>query len=370
MEDDAVLEKIKSMPLFCCVLLLLLLGGILLAVLPARSFSELENRPLAAASDVRLLSDTFAQDWEKYASDHFPGRDAFVRLHASLEVLTGKVLQDGVFNTPGGVLIEVPVDEVTRTAERNMETLSEIQSALKLPMSVVLIPTSAAIMPDSLPALYSAADQQSVIGMLHTLCPEAAPVSAGLVESRASDLYYRTDHHLTARGAWIVYERLCEHLHLTPQAAPRTSVEGFLGSYYARIPGFHIRPETFTADLPAHITLTLDGVPQPSLLNEAALQGRSKYAALLSETYGHAVLTGGEGEGALLVLSDSYANAIVPLLAQHFRRVDVIDPRYFVGVLSDTAEASGSTRILALFGLNTISNNRGLALLDIGEELE
>ena len=100
----------------------------------------------------------------------------------------------------------------------------------------------------------------------------------------------------------------------------------------------------------------------------AALAGRNKYAALIGETYAHACITGGAGEERLLVLSDSYANAIVPLLAQHFARVDVIDPRYYAGVLADTAQEVGSTRVLALFGLNTFSNNRGLALLTIGEE--
>lgn len=369
MEACIVLKKLRSMPLFVVVLLLLLTGGALLALLPERSFSELENRPLSTGESISLLSDSFAQDWEAWASDHFPGRDAWVQLDATLTMLTGRALQDGVLAVSGGVLAEEPVGQVTRTAEVSLETLEEIQSSLALPVSLVLIPTSAAVL-ETLPPLYEAPDQARVISDLYARTPELDALSAGVIESGLEDLYYRTDHHLTAAGARVVYESLCRHWGFTPRSSEMFRAEGFLGSYYARLPGWHIAPDVFACELPSSVTLIRDGEERSSLLDEAALAKRGKYAALIGETYAHAILTGGTGEESLLVLCDSYANAIVPLLAQHFARVDMIDPRYYVGVLADTAREAGSTRVLALFGLNTFSTNRGLALLEIGEELE
>lgn len=361
------MKRIKEMPLFLLAMLLMVAGGVLLLALPAREFSELENRPLAVW-EGSLTESGFDEKVETYLSDHFPGRDALVQLHAALSVLRGDAEQDGVLYGADGRLIEAPVREVTSTARMAVDTLTEVRETLSLPTALLLIPTSADAAEAALPALYENADQQAVIDALHGLDSDLTAISSGLAEEGTPDMYYRTDHHLTAEGAWLVYTRLCDAWGFMPQSAPRTSVEGFLGSYYARIPSPLIAPETFTADLPEGITLTLDGERQPSLLNAQALESRSKYGALLSETYAHAVLEGGTGDEALLVLSDSYANAIVPLLAQHFRRVDVIDPRYFAGVLSDVAQEAGSTRVLALYGLNTFSTNRGLALLNIGGE--
>ena len=35
----------------------------------------------------------------------------------------------------------------------------------------------------------------------------------------------------------------------------------------------------------------------------------------------------GSGKGKLLVIKDSYANCLVPYLAQHYAQIGVIDPR-------------------------------------------
>jgi len=363
-----LLKKCRSMPLFLTAMLMLVLGGALLLTLPRGTFSELENRMLTPLSDVRPLSDDFDEAFERWASDHFPGRDALISLDAALSVSMGEALQDGVLAGRGGCLLETPVTEVTRTALSAMDTLEEAAQTLGLPTYLALIPTSAEVLPDHLPALYEAGSQKTVLDALAAVAGSVIPVDSGLLlAGSAEKLYYRTDHHLTADGAWTVYAALCQAWGLQPQPASRTTVEGFRGSYYARIPDPRIAAEAFTVDIPEGLTLTVDGAER-SFLSEAALDGRNKYAALIGETYAHACITGGAGEERLLVLSDSYANAIVPLLAQHFARVDVIDPRYYAGVLADTAQEVGSTRVLALFGLNTFSNNRGLALLTIGEE--
>lgn len=367
MEAD-VLKRIKEMPLFLLTMLALVAGGVLLLALPAREFSELENRPLAAWDGSSLLQSGFDEKAEKYLSDQFPGRDALIMLDAAVSVTLGQRLQDGVLLGSGGYLLEEPVAEVTATARSAMDTVEEIAQTLQLPVNLLLVPTSAAALPHRLPPLYEAADQARVLDALYAMAEQVQPVDSGLLRAADPDTrYYRTDHHLTAEGAWTVYAALCAEWGLEPLHALRTELTGFRGSYYARIPDPRIGQETFSAELPAGLTLTVDGAEQP-FLREEALSRRNKYGALIGETYAHAVITGGAGEEALLVVSDSYANAIVPLLAQHFRRVDVIDPRYYAGVVSALAQEAGSTRVLALYGLNTFSTNRGLALLSIGGE--
>ena len=270
------------------------------------------------------------------------------------------------FAISGGFLLETPVTQVTGTALTALDTVEEIATTLGVPTHLLLIPTSAEALPHRLPALYEAGSQSEVIASIYEEVQAVQPMDSGLLAAADPDArYYRTDHHLTAEGAWTVYTALCSAWGLEPMPAPRTAVEGFRGSYYARIPDPRIAAEVFTADIPEGLTLTVDGGERPFITETA---GRNKYAALIGETYAHACITGGRGQEALLVISDSYANAIVPLLAQHFSRVDMIDPRYYAAVLADTAREASSDRVLALFGLNTFSTNRGLALLTIGEE--
>ncbi len=361
---NKTLHFLRRAPLLCIALALMMALGALTVLLPKSAFSELENRPLASLAGKTPLSPGFDQAVETWVSDHFPFRSGWVKAHAAITTLLGRTRQSGVLLGRGGALMEEPVREVTATARMAASTLNEAAEALQLPMSLALIPTSAQANASALPALYENSDQLAVIRQIQLLMPDVQHVTPPL---HLPEHYYRTDHHLTAEGAWQVYLALCDAWGLTPIPAERTEIGGMRGSYYARIPSTLIEAEPFTAVLPAGLTLTVDGAEAP-FLNPGKLSGRSKYAALIGETYAHAVITGGTGDERLLILSDSYINAIAPLLSQHFARVDIIDPRYYADVLVHTAQEAASTRVLALMGLNTFSANRGLAYLTIKEE--
>ena len=150
---------------------------------------------------------------------------------------------------------------------------------------------------------------------------------------------------------------------LTPRAAEPYSAEGFLGSYWSKAPLLQTQPDVLTADLPSGVTLTVDGEKRDGLLNRDRLQGRNKYAALIDSVYGHAVLENPAAEGSLLIIGDSYANCLAPMLARHFGRIDLVDPRYFAQELPTLLRDAGTQRVLVYYGLNTFSQTRALAML-------
>ena len=55
----------------------------------------------------------------------------------------------------------------------------------------------------------------------------------------------------------------------------------------------------------------------------------------------------------LLIVKDSYGNAVIPCLLNSFEQVDMVDMRYFKGSVSEYAKENGMTDIV--FIMNTFS---------------
>ena len=65
----------------------------------------------------------------------------------------------------------------------------------------------------------------------------------------------------------------------------------------------------------------------------------------------------------LVVVKDSFANAVIPFLALHYD-LEVYDLRYFTGSLKEETEIyPEGTRILFLFGIDTLATDPSLAKL-------
>ncbi len=353
------MKTILRAPLTASVLLLLLVFALLSVLLPKADFSEMENRALAA---VDLRADDRDRQIERWLADHFPFRDALIRVQSTLSAAAGERLQDGILIGRGGRLFEEPQAELTPAAESSVGILNALAGQTGLPFKMMLIPTSAQYA-QGLPAFYENADQSAVLRQIRELT-RFEWVEAPLGSSEDPDaLWYRTDHHLTAAGARLCYETLCSFWGLEPRSASAFSSDGFLGSYWSKAPLFGIRPDVFTCELPEGIRLTVDGAVRESLLDPDSLAGRNRYAALIRGTYGHAVLENGAGTGRLLIICDSYANAVAPLLAQHFERIDLIDPRYCPEPLPQILEETQSGQVLIFMGLNTFSVSRAAAML-------
>lgn len=361
----------RKMPLFLLTMVLLLLGGLLIVLTPAQTFSALENRTLAQLPSPErntALNGVWGEALEAYAMDQFPLRNELISCRAMLRLLSGDRWQADTLAGHDGWLLETPPDEVTRTALRSVETLSELADGLGLPGYLMLIPTSAAVVPQQLPPLYTCGSQADVLNALKQHSGGLTWVDSTLLDHvDDTTLYYRTDHHLTSEGASLCYQALCAALEFVPNQGDITTMDGFRGSYFARIPSPSIAAEIFRVELPSNVTVTLDGEEAPGFLDEEKQQGQNKYAALLGGTYAHAVLENPNADGQVLVICDSYANAIAPMLSTHYGRVDLIDPRYYTGDWSALMQTAQCEQMIAIFGLNTISTNRSILLMDIPE---
>ena len=194
-------------------------------------------------------------------------------------------------------------------------------------------------------------DQKAMIGLCYSnMAPKVLKVDAYSVleEHKSEDLYFRTDHHWTALGAYYAYTAFCKTAGF--EAVPLDqfetgTYEGFVGSMYtytSQYPQSAVlkqNPDTLTyylpivdtkaafyadADYETSTAYWIDVVNTNLPENEY-----NKYMCFLSGDHPLVHITTSADGPVCLVLKDSYGNAFIPFLTSHYSEIFVIDPREF-----------------------------------------
>ena len=338
-------------------------------ILPDQDMSRMENRMLAQKpffSMAGYWDGSYSEALEAFASDQLPLRDGFVSLYTAAQWMLGRrTIGDAILGK--GMLFDRSEKWSVRNAGLNASALEELAQRTGTQAFLLAVPSSAAVYPHKLPASAPVADEEALLaaaaGQTHLI-----PLLASLREAAdGALLYYATDHHWTAAGAYIGYMNTCTALGIEPEAQrPSTAVQGFFGSFYARFPLPWLSADSLSYPPCDGIRLLINGEEKTGLLDPEAFAGRDKYAALL---YGnHAsleLINDAAPDRTLLVIKDSYANALLPLLSTHYRRIVAVDPRYFSeNIVEFVNEYYEGETILCVYGLNTLSSGRTIALLE------
>ena len=217
-------------------------------------------------------------------------------------------------------------------------------------------------------------DQARMIETLYALYDnDVVTVDAYTPISRHTDeyLYFRSDHHWNGRGAYWAYTGFCSALGFDPvplEELESGQYEGFLGSFYRDMSGYpqsdavKNNPDTVEYFLPK-VTHSAEVFSSPGLTGGTSLPVvNTNLGADVSNKY--ICFTNGDqplirirtdvpGHRKLLVIKESYGNALIPYLIHHFSEVYVIDYRRFnqngdqpTLKLADFAEACGITDVM------------------------
>lgn len=196
----------------------------------------------------------------------------------------------------------------------------------------------------------------------------------------AEYIYFRTDHHWNGRGAYYAYRVWAEAKGITPHELSEytaRSFPGFLGQYYAlnKYAEMESNPDTVEAFEPlTHNRLTLTdrggSVYEWPIVNDVTnYKVSQKYSAFAGADQPYCVIsnpnvTNGQ---VCLIIKDSYANALIPFLTDHYQTIHWIDYRYYNGDLTAFAKANGVTDVMFITGTEPITSiesmNRMSALL-------
>ena len=110
---------------FIICLLVLILGNFLV---PNKKESEEENKMLAGRPRITLsgiISGSYAQQFEKYQSDQFMGRNAWRKLKVTLNRLGGSREENGIFIGKKGQLLEDITVPDNETLESSVTAIKE-----------------------------------------------------------------------------------------------------------------------------------------------------------------------------------------------------------------------------------------------------
>ena len=190
-----------------------------------------------------------------------------------------------------------------------------------------------------------------------------------LISHNDEYLYFRTDHHWTARGAYYAYVAFCEAKGITPTSLndyQRLQFKGFLGTLYANAnqpTAMRNDPDYVEAFVPSGINEETVYDSDGNVLGEFAVvyKGADKYDAgnkyltfiagdqPLTEIHNPNIRNG----SSIVVVKESYGNAFVPFLVDSYEYVYVIDYRAWSGSLADFVTEKDIDDVLFL---NVVSN--------------
>ena len=312
-----------------CIALLVLADGIT----KERKFSEEENRMLATkpkASVETVMSGKFMSQYEKYKSDQFLGRDFWVSLKTKADLLLGKKDSNGVFKGADGYLLEEISVLDQASYKENMDAVTAF----------------AARYPDL--------------------------KAKTLNQHKNEEIYYRTDHHWTTKGAYYAFQEAAGDLGILQEEmtafVPHTVTEEFNGTLSATSGYERSRRENIDIYLPEKndtevvVNYVEEKEKSASMYSSEKLEEKDKYGMFLNGN--HALVdikTTSEKNRRLLILKDSYANCFVPFLTPYYREIVLVDPRYYYGDLDDLIEEDRITDVLFLYNGNTFFTDNNLS---------
>lgn len=318
-------------------------------VLPDRAFSREENRSLQtspALSLENLASGKLLQDVNAYFSDQFPFRDLWVGVKGGAEMALGRGENNGILLGSSGHLarrrfsmkradgeVTVVSDAYDPTHVRNScKGINRAEENLDVPFYVMLTGRNVDINGSAFDYPRDASDalQREISDALSPSVQTVDTIPLLCEHAEAGEaVYYRTDHHWTSLGAYHAYAETMKTLGLSDQILPmeaferRTVSTDFYGTLWSAGGMRWVSPDAVELWIRGNedaFSVVTDGKEQDGFYNEEWLSKKDHYSAFLDGT--HDVVTVTRRDGAprerLLLIKDSFANALAPFLAQHF----------------------------------------------------
>lgn len=152
-------------------------------------------------------------------------------------------------------------------------------------------------------------------------------------------IYFRTDHHWTARGAYYAYTSFAQEAGFKPTSLDTYKigkVEGFVGSLYRYTQAQVLKDnpdfvETFIPTTNASGVIYSDVLmtnSKPVVIVSNTVKSSNKYLAFIQGDNPLTKITTDNKNGKkIIVIKESYGNSFAPFLIDNYEEVYVVDPR-------------------------------------------
>ena len=400
---------------FAVTLLLVAVVGLLLFLRP--TVSESEKRELTKFPELTwdtLISGDYFSGITTWYADTFPGRESLIKannyIHSLFGFRTVQIIQSNKIDPnetfdPTSPEADIPIDrlgsvyvkgntayelykETSANSDRYAELITKAAEQLKDKATVydMIIPLSSSVnLSEKELKQVGSSDAKAAIDAMFEKMSGVIPVEVydTLREHNDEYLYFRTDHHWTALGAYYSYVKFCEAAGKEPyplSAWQEYQFEGFLGTLYAEAGSpaqLGDTPDTVHAWVPngtndIYITdktgnrLRYRGGLVRTDTDTFYANAASKYNCFimgdnpLSEIHNETITDG----SSIVVVKESFGNALVPFLVDHYEYVYVIDYRYFTNTTGKSLQTfvteKGVDTVLFINNLTATSTTQRL----------
>jgi hypothetical protein len=351
--------------------------------------SEEEQRTLAAKPELSTqayFSGEYYRQWDDFFADHVPYRNAFLKISDEIKGLR-EFKRDANIVEVKSDIGAAPADGGDYDKQMLVVLKDRLLEVFKYDESVGRYYTDtvnsyAENLPDGI-RLYSmlvpmriefeekynetADSQREAISKLYgaySPCVETVDAYSQLEAHQDEYVYFRTDHHWTALGAYYGMRAFAEVAGFEPiglDSYNEFKTSGYLGYLYRMAPDDSLKRNADTLSYYMMNNRNNDSTIyyygdhgefysySAKMINSDFLGSNIGYGAFLGGDYPMIDVKGDvPGGRVLVVIKDSYGNALVPWLAPYFDSVIAIDPRTYREDFTQMLTERGVTDLLII----------------------
>lgn len=343
---------------------------------PQKTFSENENRYLSTVSDINwkeLQTGKAQSALTKIADDQFPYHDFWMQTSTEIGKIMGKKDIGGVYLGKDHYYFEkiLDTDFDNNRYYNNLRLVAAMQEKLKEHVITMLVPSPSTIYKDKLPkyAVEYDSSQKYKQGMEIIGSENWLDIRTLLEkESKQNQVYFRTDHHWTMFGAYTAYKAFMEQAGEKAKALEYFNLQeksnSFYGTLYSKALDKDAIPDTLfiPENIPYDLQITCDEEALESIYDMAKLDTKDKYAVFWGGNYGITKISNPNGKQnkTLVIIKDSFANCFTPMLIENYKKIIMLDLRYYNDSVSNLLSTEKNKTVLVLYEISNFAKETNL----------
>ena len=364
-----------------------------------KTISLVENRTLAKKPDLTIdsfLSGKYSKEFESYFSDNFVNRDNLVKVSKNILSLKGikrseeVTLVDFEGQNVGGndndaenskdkssakgnlfilndTVMEVyKFNETKAKSYANMINTAQSKLGNEVKIYSLLAPVQIEFLTTRKYKDLSDSQYDAINFVNSNLSDKIIPIDAytPIKDHIEEYVYYRTDHHWTALGAYYAYTGFAKAsgVDVLPlEEYSKGEAPGFLGHLSTVNPSetvnnnpdnviFYNSPIRSNMDVYYYDKETGEKKSyKDSVISKSYIDSDQKYGIFLGGDFPLGVIkTNSKSDKKIMVIKDSYGNAFIPFLLPHYSEIYVVDPRHYKESIIDLVNENNIDEVLFL----------------------
>ena len=336
-------------------------------IIPSEEFSQNENRMLSKIPKFELeelIDGKYVEKLNNYINDHFIFRDIWIKLKSTEERALGKTENNNVYIGQDGYLFGKI--KYTNGSKEKIKDLVNVINNFKKDTNIttyfMLIPTSIYIYQEKLPDFVETFNQEELIENVYNMTNDIKTISTvdTLIANKDKYIYFKTDHHMTSNGAYLVYLEFCKQAQIIPvtEYIKEEVSDSFLGTFDSKAQVLNQEKDKIVVYKNSNnikgLTVSYDKQTSNSIFNEEFLKQKDKYSYFLNGNNANVIVKTKINNGKkLLVVKDSYAHIMAQFFCQNYEEIHFIDQRYYNDSIEEYAIQNQITETIFLYNVST-----------------